>query len=80
MRVLKMHSLMPRILRKATEPPQVFVKDYSIDVKAHAKRLVEQIEMELKPEKNSETASSSDSESSQRDPKKEESVKAGSQN
>ena len=32
MRVLKMHSVMPHMLRKATEPPKVMVKDYGINV------------------------------------------------
>ena len=32
MRVLKMHQVMPRMLRKATEPPVCMAKNYAIDV------------------------------------------------
>lgn len=32
MRVLKMHSVMPRMLRKVTEPPVCHTKNYIIDV------------------------------------------------
>ena len=32
LRVLKMHTVMPKILAQATEPPKIFTKDYSIDV------------------------------------------------
>ena len=31
-RVLKMHAVMPRMLRKVTEPKKSYSKDYAIDV------------------------------------------------
>ena len=34
LRVLKMHTVMPKILAQATEPPKIYTKDYSIDVEA----------------------------------------------
>ena len=41
MRVLKMHSLMPSMLRQATEPPKIRAKDYAIDVDATVKRTID---------------------------------------
>jgi len=38
MRILQMHSVLPRMLREATEPNNVFVKDYSISVEDKVKQ------------------------------------------
>ena len=41
MRVLKMHSLMPSMLRQATEPPKIRARDYAIDVDACVKNTID---------------------------------------
>jgi len=63
MRVLKMHSIQPRFLRESSEPPKVFMKDYSIDVEAHAKKLL----AEIKNREKRDWESTSDSESENMD-------------
>ena len=47
-RVLKMHSVMPRMLRKVTEPPKAFAKDYSIDVEKRVQQVLDEYNMEKK--------------------------------
>ena len=40
-RMLKMHSLMPSLLQKVTEPKQSYMPDYSIDVNKKVKEVLE---------------------------------------
>ena len=34
---------MPKILREASEPPKIYMRDYSLDVKAHTKAVLEKV-------------------------------------
>ena len=63
MRVLKMHSIQPRFLRESSEPPKVFMKDYSIDVNAHAKKLLADIKTRDRDKREWDSTSDSESES-----------------
>ena len=60
MRVLKMHSIQPKFLRRVSEPPKVFMKDYSIDVDAQAKKLIADLKDRVRKADDTESLQCSD--------------------
>ena len=42
-----MHTVMPKNLRKATEPPKIFIKDYSVDVAKLTADVIQKVSYEL---------------------------------
>ena len=45
-RVLKMHSVMPRDLRQAAEPPKISVKDFNYDVERRMQKVIEEVKQD----------------------------------
>jgi len=74
-RVLKLHSLMPQSLRKATEPPRVKVKDFSLDVENHVKEKRDQIKAELYTRDALETLSTESNDTAQQERQEKDAAK-----
>ena len=53
-----MHSVMPSMLAKATEPSKLFVKDYGIDVEKRVQQVITDFKQKSKAKKSVDSGSS----------------------